>query len=93
MVRDVLGYKVKNHKQLRMLHYIEKYYIYNNNVYQIIRLSKHFKLDAGSYVDMFIVNIKTNKRKNITLSLDSFLNKKLYDKVPNLNKSKFKYMF
>lgn len=87
MVRDIFGYKVKNHRHLRMLHYMEKYYIYNNNVYQIIRVSKHFKLDCGYIVDMFVMNIKTNKKSSISLSLNNFLEKKLFIKKPNLNKS------
>jgi hypothetical protein len=83
MVRDLDGNKIKNKRYLQYIELMEKYYIYNNNVYQIIRAIQNYKLDGGWYIEALIKNVKTNKRKMLTLKREIFLNKKLYTKKPN----------
>ena len=85
MVRDVLGYRIKNKNHLEFVNEMEKYYIYNDNVYQIIRMSKHYKLDGGWYVDMFVRNAYTGKRSNFLMPLNKFREKQLLKFKPHTN--------
>ena len=89
MVRDLLGYRIKNKNHLEFVNEMEKYYIYNDNVYQIIRMSKHYKLDGGWYVDILTRNSGTNKVSKIFITYKTFKSKKLYDKKPKI-RSKIK---
>jgi hypothetical protein len=84
MVRDLLGYRIRRHCYLEFYKEMEKYYIYNDKIYQIIRMSKHYKLDGGWYVDISIRNINTNKISSIFIPYKIFKEKKLYDKKPKL---------
>lgn len=84
MLRDLLGYRIVNPMYLEFHREMEKYYIYNDKIYQIIRMSKRYKLDGGWYVDISIRNIKTNKISSIFIPYKTFKEKKLYDKKPKL---------
>lgn len=91
MVRDLLGYRIKNKNHLEFVNEMEKYYIYKDNVYQIIRMSKHYKLDGGWYVDIFVRNAYTGKRSNFLMPLNKFREKQLLKFKPrNNNKLKQK---
>lgn len=79
MIRDILGNRIKNIRFLEFHSKMEKFYIYNNKIYQIIRMYKHYKLDGGWYVEMFIRNVETNKRRTILMSLTKFKEKVLYN--------------
>ena len=83
MLRDLLGYRIVNPIYLEFHREMEKYYIYNDKIYQIIRMSKHYKLD-GWYVDILIRNIDTNKVSKIFIPYKTFKSKKLYDKKPKI---------
>lgn len=85
MLRDVMGYRIKRQCYLEFYNEMEKYYIYKNNVYQIIRMSKHYKLDGGWYVDILIRNIDTNKMSKIFIPYKTFKEKKLFNKRPRSN--------
>ncbi len=87
MLRDLLGYRIVNPMYLEFHREMEKYYIYNDKIYQIIRISKHSKLD-GWYVDILIRNIDTNKVSKIFIPYKTFKSKKLYDKKPKMEKIK-----
>lgn len=88
MLRDLLGYRIVNPMYLEFHKEMEKYYIYNDKIYQIIRMLKHSKLD-GWYVDILIRNIDTNKVSKIFIPYKTFKSKKLYDKKPKI-RSKIK---
>lgn len=81
MLRDVLGHRIRRQCYFEFANEMEKYYIYNNNAYQIIRMSKHYKLD-GMYVDILIRNIDTNKVSSIFIPYKTFKEKKLFKKRP-----------
>ena len=85
MVRDVLGHRIKNKNHLEFVNEMEKYYIYKDNVYQIIRMSKHYKLDGGWYVDVFVRNAYTGKRSNFLMPLNKFMEKQLLKFKPRNN--------
>lgn len=86
MVRDLDGNKIKDNRYLQYIELMEKYYIYNNNVYQIIRAIECYKLDGGWYIEALIKNVKTNKRKLLKIKRELFLNKKFYTRKPKKEK-------
>lgn len=88
MIRDVLGNKIKDVRFLKFHSEMEKFYIYNNKIYQIIRMSRHYKLDGGWYVEMFIRNAETNKRKTILMPLIKFKEKVLYNTYSKAKKQR-----
>lgn len=88
MVRDLLGYRIRKPISKEMQEYMEKFYIYNNKIFQIIRISKHYKLDGGFWVDFTIQNIETKKIFSHSMSLKLFKEKKLFSLKPKLNITK-----
>lgn len=86
MVRDLEGNRIKNKRYLKYMELMEKYYIYNNTVYQIIRAIEYYKLDSGWHIEALIKNVNTNKKKMLIIKRDLFLNKKFYIKKPNKEK-------
>src|SRR5574344_931504 len=82
MLRDVLGHRIRKHCYFEFVNEMEKYYIYKDNVYQIIRMSKHYKLDGGWYVDVFVRNAYTGKRSNYLMPLKSFRERTLFKNKP-----------
>ena len=61
MYRDMLGNRVKNHNHLKKQELMERYYIFNNKVFQIIRAGNSCKLDGGMCYSFTVQNIKTKK--------------------------------
>jgi hypothetical protein len=86
MLRDVLGHRIRKHCYFEFVNEMEKYYIYKDNVYQIIRMSKHYKLDGGWYVDVFVRNAYTGKRSNYLMPLKNFRERTLFKNKPKINK-------
>lgn len=86
MVRDLLSNRIKDVKCLEFIYVMEKYYIYNSNVYQIIRASKHYKLDGGWYVDVLIRNANTGKKNSYSMRLKEFKERTYYTKKPRVEK-------
>jgi len=61
MLRDLLGNRVKNNNHKRQQRLMERYYIFNNKVYQIIRAGISYKLDGGMYYSFTVQDINTKK--------------------------------
>ena len=84
MLRDLLGYRIVNPMYLEFHREMEKYYIYNDKIYQIVRVSKSYRLDGGWYVEMLIKKSNGNF-KTIEMTLDDFRKKQLYVGKRNTN--------
>jgi len=80
MVRDITGKRVKKHLNGFEQFYMEKFYIHNNKIYQIVRVNKYKKM-SGYVVDVVYVRVQLNdsqKVKSYTITLDGFENRKYY---------------
>jgi hypothetical protein len=83
-MKDLLGNNIRKQYSLYELSFFEKYYIFNNTVYQIIRLKRHRKLECFIF-EVTYRNIFTNKIKTRTLTDEAFLSRRYYSKVPKLD--------
>jgi len=80
MTRDILGNRVKKHLTGFEQFYMEKFYIHNNKIYQIVRVKKVWKL-SGYIVEVTYTPINTSNTKKVkkyTITLDGFENRKYY---------------
>ncbi len=77
MVRDLLENRIKKNEFLEFYYEMGKFYHYNDKIYQIVRVSKSYRLDDGWYVEMLIKKSNGNF-KTIEMTLDDFRKKQLY---------------
>ena len=77
MIRDLLGNRIKKNEFLEFYYEMGKFYSYNDKIYQIVRVSKSYRLDGGWYVEILIKKSSGNF-KTIEMTLDDFRKKQLY---------------
>ena len=77
MVRDITGRRVKKHLNGFEQFYMERFYINNNKVYQIVRVKKIHKFN-GDIVEVTYKQYNSNKVKSVTISLEAFEERKYY---------------
>jgi len=75
MTRDIFGRKIKKRLTSFEQVHLEKFYIHNNKIFQIVRIKEHFTI-KGEMVDISFIKIKSRKIKTITMSRSIFENRK-----------------
>jgi len=80
MIRDILGNRVKKHLSGFEQFYMEKFYIHNNKIYQIIRVKKVWKPFTCDVevTYMAITPYNTKKVKRYSIPFEVFENRKYY---------------
>ena len=85
MQRDILHRRIKQYYSSHEKHYFGKYYIYNNNIYRVVRLRCINKFKTPFY----IMSIKHGLGSKDILLSDFYFNKmKFYDNKPNISPRK-----
>jgi RPA family protein len=77
MTRDVLGHRIKKTVTPYEQFFMEKFYIHNNKVYQIIRVEVVCKIGAD-LVEFITRSVKTNKIRKFTIIKEAFESRKYY---------------
>jgi hypothetical protein len=80
MTRDTLGHRVKRTVTPFEQSFMEKFYIHNNKVYQIIRVKETRKL-SGNLVDILCIEVRKNgkgKLRNVTMMKEELETRKHY---------------
>lgn len=85
MIRDLENNRIKQRINPSLFQYFEKFYIYNNKIFQIIRITSVFKLDGGTYYDIKFRNIKSKKVNSTSIHKSKFLSRKLYHTIGKAN--------
>ena len=88
MIKDILGYRIKKKPSNTELHYLGKFYFYNNVVYQIVRINI-MEDECFLYVVKISDKFPT-KVKKIILDLNTFKDFKVFENKPKINKKSFK---
>ena len=91
MIKDILGYRIKKKPSNTELHYLGKFYFYNNVVYQIVRINI-MEDECFLYVVKISDKFPT-KVKKIILDLNTFKDFKVFENKPKINKKSFKYNY
>jgi len=89
-IRDLMGNSIKGVIDSFQQQHIEKFYIYNNKIFQIIRVQKvaeENKLSSRkNFVHILFKNVITNKINSTTVSFDVFNQRTFYSLYKNAHK-------
>lgn len=75
MLKDMCGRRIKNNLNGFQQAYMGQFYIYNNKIFEIIRINTQRKLN-GKIVNITFRNAKTHKMFSKTITLDGFEKRK-----------------
>lgn len=86
MTRDLLGNRILKHYTLFEKTFFEKYYLFNDKIYQVLRLKRYVGKEGLSY-NLQVIDIN-NKRRKVIRVIDmkdtEFENKKLFHTIKKL---------
>jgi len=80
MLRDKLNRRIKKQYTPEEIDLFEKYYIYDNYIYQVIRIKKYKKLNGEIY-DIEFIPYNSNKIYRKTICKETYLNRKFYGSI------------
>jgi len=78
MVRDLFGNRVKEHTTLFEQGYMEKFYIFHGEIFQVVRMKRVFKVGRGFFYTIWYrkPNWPQNKMKSYEIDHEEFTNRK-----------------
>jgi hypothetical protein len=77
MTRDTLGHRIKRTLTPFEQAFMEKFYIHNNKIYQIIRIKETHKI-SEPLVEILCKDLSREKIRNITMTKEAFESRKHY---------------
>jgi len=81
MVRDLLGRRVKDGSSLYEQSYMERFYLYNDKIFQIVRLKRKFSFSKNKFefeISFRNVHASKVKIKRVVLNEKNFNERKFF---------------